>query len=61
MPADKRQIGALDRMIGKLSGKPLVRRVVLGDDQQPGGILVDAVDNAGPRHPANMPVSSGPQ
>ena len=38
---------------GELAGQPLMRDVGLGDDQQPGRVLVDPVDDARPRHPAD--------
>ena len=34
-------------MIGELFGKTLVRRVVFGDDEQPGGVLVEPMHDAG--------------
>ena len=40
-------------MVGELPRQPLVREVVLGDDQQPRRVLVDAVDDPGPRDPAD--------
>ena len=40
-------------MIGELARQALVRSVGLGDDQQPRGVLVDAVDDAGTGNPAD--------
>ena len=37
-------------MIGELDGEAFVRLVALGDDQQPGRVLVDAVHDAGTGH-----------
>ncbi len=40
-------------MILKLRGELLVRKIVLGNDEQPGRVLVDAVDNAGAQRAAH--------
>jgi hypothetical protein len=47
------QIGALDRMVGKLPGEPLMRSVGLGDHEKARRVLVDAVNDARAGHPAN--------
>lgn len=46
-------IGALDGMVGELPRQPFVRHVRLGHDQQARGILVDTMDDPGPRHAAD--------
>ena len=53
MAAAHGQIGAFHRVVGKLSRQPFMRRVALGDHQQAGRVLVDPVDDAGPRDPAD--------
>ncbi len=46
-------VGALDRVIGKLLAQAGHGALVLGRDQKPAGILVEAMDDAGPRLAAN--------
>ena len=50
---DDRDIDALDAVRGELARQRLVRRIGLGDDEQSRRVLVDAVDDAGPRDPAD--------
>src|SRR6185437_4302403 len=54
---DKREIAALERagatMVGELLGESAMRLIGLGDDHQPARILVEAMHDAGPRHPAD--------
>ena len=50
---DDREIAPVDRMGGELLGKALVSDVGLGDDQQSRRVLVDAMDDPGPRDAAN--------
>ena len=49
---DKRKIFALERagaaMVGEQRGEALMRGVGLGDDQQPGRVLVESMDDAWP-------------
>ena len=45
---DQRQIAAVNGMTLELVGQPMVGRVMLGHHQQPGGVLVDPVDDPGP-------------
>src|SRR6478735_6963285 len=54
-PVSSRQSrsAATGALIGELGGKPLVGPVVLGAHHQPGGALVEAVDDPRPRHPAD--------
>jgi hypothetical protein len=40
-------------MVLELRRQRAVRRVVLGRDDEPGGVLVDAVDDAGPDLPVD--------
>ena len=51
--ADNRKIAPLDVMRSKQLGEPFVRCVAFGDDQQPGCILIDAVDDARTLHAAD--------
>ena len=51
--ADHREIAPLEVVRGELRRQPLVRRVGLGDDQQPRGVLVDPVHDARPEPPAD--------
>ena len=44
-----RVIGPLDGVVGELLGEARHRPLVFGGDQQPDGVLVEAVDDAGPR------------
>ena len=46
-------IGALDGVGGELFGKALHGALVLGGDEKPARILVEAVDDAGPGHAAH--------
>ena len=50
---DDRQIAPLDAVRRELRGQPFMGDVGLGDDQQPGRILVDPVHDPRPRHPAD--------
>jgi hypothetical protein len=54
---DKRIVFAKQRprpaVIGELRGEPPMRRVVLGDDQEPRRVLVEPVDDARPLDPAD--------
>src|SRR6185369_781621 len=43
---DDREVAAVDRMGSELLCKPLVCYVGLGDDEQAGSVLVDAVDDS---------------
>ena len=52
-PADDGEIAPFYVVGGEQLGQPLMRLVGLGDHQQSRGIAVDAVDDAGPLHPAN--------
>lgn len=47
------EIAPIDAVGGKLYGEALMRPVGLGNDQQAGSILVDPVDDAGPRDAAD--------
>ncbi len=47
------EIAAADGMRLELAGKMVVRGVVLGGDQHPRGILVEAMDDAGPQFAAD--------
>ena len=49
-PGDDRDIAAVDAVRGELFGQPFVGAVVLRGDDQPAGILVDAVDDARTRN-----------
>ena len=40
-------------MVGELLGEAAMRLVVLGDDEQAAGVLVEPVDDAGPAHAAD--------
>ena len=53
MPGADRQIAAVYAVCSKLGCQPFVGGIAFGDNQQTGGIFVDAMDNAGPRHPAD--------
>ena len=59
---DEREIGALERagaaMVGELRREALMGPVVLGDDEQAGRVLVEAVDDAGPLHAADARTGS---
>ena len=44
---DQGQVAALDPVVGQLAGQGQVGGVVLGHQQQPGGALVEPVDDAG--------------
>ena len=50
---DDRQVAAVDAVGGELPGQAFVGDVGLGDDQQARRVLVDAVDDAGPRDAAD--------
>ena len=54
---DDGQVGPLQPAVaamgGELLGQALVCRVVLGDDQEAAGVLVEPVDDARPPHPAD--------
>ena len=50
---DDRAVTAINAVLGELRGKTLMGRVGFGNHQQPGRILVDAVDNTGPCNAAN--------
>ena len=50
---DDREIAPVDAVLRELRGEPFMGDVGLGDDQQPGRILVDPVDDPRPRHPAD--------
>ena len=43
----QRQVTAFDGMAGKLGCQPVMGSVGLGDDKQPGRILVDSMDDSG--------------
>ena len=47
------QVTPLDAVCGKLLRKPFMRSIGFGDHAQPGRILVDPMDDPGPRHAAN--------
>ncbi len=53
MAPNNREINPLNRMVGKLAGKPFMCDVRFGDDQQPGSVLVDPMDDPGPGDPAD--------
>ena len=59
---DERQIGPLQRpgpaVVGELRREPLMRPVVLGDDEKPGRVLVEPVHDAGPLHAADARTGS---
>ena len=55
---DDRQVAPVDAVGGELLGQPLMGDVVLGDDQQARRILVDPVDDPGPRHAADAATGS---
>ena len=56
-PPRKGEVAALQgsgpAMVGELGGERTVGAVVLGDHHQPGGVLVEAVDDAGAPHPTD--------
>src|SRR5215813_2370665 len=49
----EREVGLLDRAFLKRALERLECRVVLGDDEAAGGLLVEAVDDARPEHAAD--------
>ena len=58
-PLDDRQIAAVDAVRGELLRQAFVGDVGLGDHQQPRRVLVDAVDDAGPRDAADARQAAG--
>ena len=53
MPAANREIAPFDRMVGELPGKPFVRGIAFRRHEEAGGVFVDPVDDARPRHSAD--------
>jgi len=50
---DNSVIGTLDGVVGKLLGKACHGTLALGGNEQSAGILVEAMNDAGPSHTAN--------
>ena len=48
-----RLIHAAEAMVAELIGKEAVGKIVFGNDEQTGGIHIDAVDNSGALFPAD--------
>ena len=56
---DDRRVAALDPMDAELGREPHVGAVVLGDHHEPARVLVEAMDDARPQHPADARQAAG--